>query len=152
MFLLGYWVLSNRQAFHNEPDEFMTWTTNLPVPHHYLIGPLLNPIRTGNFEDIYPSHVLLVIGIIWFIIVLLPFNPLRKDTFNCFKHGIKAYECAEEETHSYKEYFTCLSPMQRQKWIATELYQRKVLGIRTLEDNALERLVQTVYLMNAANL
>ena len=38
--------------------------------------------------------------------------------------------------------------MQRQEWIATELYQRKVLGIRTLEDKALERLCLTMFVEN----
>ena len=116
MFLIGYWVLSNRQVFYDQSDRYTNWGRNLPSPDHYLFGPLLEPIKKRDITLCKPSHLMFLVGLIWFIGALSTVNPLKFVR----KHDEDAH--ITSETEDYKEYFTTLSPMQRQEWIATELY------------------------------
>ena len=84
-----------------------------------------------------PAHAMFIIGIVWLIFAWNDCNCIKKRGWSKYQSKLGI------EDHDYKEFFTCLSSMQRHEWIATELHQRNVLGIKTLENDAFIRLIKT---------
>ena len=70
------------QVFYNEPDEYLTWSSRLPEPHHELIRPLVSePFENANNLTIFdytvpkadgmPQHFMLIFGLIWGIALFI---------------------------------------------------------------------------------
>lgn len=133
MFIFAFFVLGNRQTFHNEPDIYKTWTSDLADPNHGINEPLSGPFHSWRKRDFHSEHLNNILFQLWviYIIVRIYFFLPKEDVMS---------RC---DAYDHKSFFECMSPLQQQEWIATEFYQRKYLGIRTLEDKALLLLVRT---------
>lgn len=109
MYVLGFWVLGNRQAFHNEPDEFTLFKSDLPNPKHWLLIPLFKPFKTGKAEDFMPEHLLLIFGIMWYF--SMHSSSWLADKFDNSKtkldsHGEeRVFVRDSQELHAEKSFF-----------------------------------------------
>ena len=125
MFLFGYWGLSNRQIFFNDTYQHVDHANKPQNPGHGAFA---------SWKNLNHTH-LMFFGLIVYIILLL-FGTLVGKYCPCFK-GPSFDKDVDENLGSY---WKTIVGKEQKEWYADEIYKRAVLGIKTLDDRALNHL------------
>ena len=138
MFMFGYWALSNRQIFFNETGE-ITNTNKSQDPDHGLL-------YFG--EGLDHTHLILIVLLYFLILSLMDFDSANALTYKCqrniFKKCCKCNKLKELRHRDVNEglnyYWESITGPQQKLWYTSECYQRKALGIKTIDNTACEHL------------
>ena len=123
MMAFGYWTMGNKQIFSNVivPLEFTSRT--------------LGTDHSGD-PDLGQELPLFIVGCCM-LVYFFVWSPI------VYFFRTKGY-CRGGEDEDVDEdlgtYFQCVSPDDRKRWVAEEVYNRHKLGINTMTDKTLEKL------------
>ena len=121
MMLFGYWIMGNRQIFHNYVHENVNKTDPIITNH------------TG-FDIVWDQSLpLLILGMI--LAVSIFFNDLIIKVLAKFKLAKEDKEAEVDE--KLGTYVRCLSLDNRLMWRIEEIHMRKMFGIQTITDEML---------------